>query len=46
MALQALRYEEEGYDRNKLSKFWNSAEAFITDPKVRLFLNSIKEQRR
>ncbi|NWG08852.1 MAG: HD domain-containing protein [Nitrososphaerales archaeon] len=46
MALQALRYEEEGYDKNKLSEFWDSVETSITNPEVRLFLNSVKEQRR
>ncbi|MGQ9718428.1 MAG: HD domain-containing protein [Nitrososphaerales archaeon] len=46
MTFQTLKYEEEGYDKNKLSEFWDSAEDSITDPEVRLFLSSIKGQRR
>ncbi|MCP8303867.1 MAG: HD domain-containing protein [archaeon] len=46
MALQALEYEEEGYDRERLSEFWESAGRAINDPEVKAIFELIKGQRK
>jgi len=45
MALQALEYEEEGYDRGKLSEFWESARQTINDPRIKAIFKIIEAQR-
>ena len=44
MVFQALEYEEEGYDREKLSEFWDSAENSINDTDVKAIFNMLKRQ--
>ena len=44
MVFQALEYEEEGYDKEKLSEFWDSAEDSINDPDAKAVFNMLKKQ--
>ncbi len=44
MVFQALEYEEEGYDKERLSEFWNSAEESINDPDVKSIFNVLRRQ--
>ncbi|MCP8321531.1 MAG: HD domain-containing protein [archaeon] len=44
MVFQALEYEEEGYDKEKLSEFWKSAENSITDSYAKAIFNMLKRQ--
>ncbi len=46
MALQALEYEEEGYDRESLSEFWETARQAIKDPEAKVIFKAIKEMRK
>lgn len=45
MVLQALQYEREGYDSNKLQVFWDSVEGSLTDPDIKLFFELLKKDR-
>lgn len=45
MVLQALEYEEKGWDPNKLEVFWASAEREIKTPKIRNLFIILKEKR-
>lgn len=45
MVFQALEYEEEGYDKEKLSEFWDSAEDSIKDHDAKAIFNILKDQR-
>lgn len=44
MVFQALEYEEEGYDKEKLSEFWASAENSITDSDAKAIFNMLKRK--
>ncbi len=46
MVFQALEYEEEGYDKKKLSEFWDSAEPSIKDHDVKAIFSVLKRQRK
>lgn len=46
MVFQAQEYEEEGYDKEKLSEFWDSAERYINDPDAKAIFNMLKRQRK
>ncbi|MCP8311273.1 MAG: HD domain-containing protein [Candidatus Methylarchaceae archaeon HK01M] len=46
MALQALEYEEEGYDRERLSEFWETARQAIKDPEAKVIFKVIKDMRK
>ncbi|NND86713.1 MAG: HD domain-containing protein, partial [Nitrosopumilus sp.] len=43
MALQAKAYENEGYSKDKLASFIESAEMEITDPRLKEILRKIFE---
>ena len=45
MILQALEYEEEGYDSGKLQTFWNNVEEKLEDADVKRFFGFLKEER-
>ncbi|MCK4222799.1 HD domain-containing protein, partial [Candidatus Bathyarchaeota archaeon] len=45
MVLQALEYEEKGWDPNKLEVFWVSAEREIKTPRIRDLFLILKEKR-
>lgn len=45
MVFQALEYEKEGYDREKLSEFWESAENSIVDYDAKAIFNLLKKQK-
>jgi putative hydrolase of HD superfamily len=44
MVFQALEYEEEGYDKEKLSEFWNSVEDSVNDSDAKAIFNMLKRQ--
>ncbi|MGQ9468564.1 MAG: HD domain-containing protein [Nitrososphaerales archaeon] len=44
MVFQALEYEEEGYDKEKLSEFWDSAENSINDTDAKAIFDALKRQ--
>jgi len=46
MVFQALEYEDEGYDKKKLSEFWDSAEDSIKDYDAKSIFNTLKRQSR
>jgi putative hydrolase of HD superfamily len=45
MLLQALEYEKEGYDKDRLEHFWKNTEPLIRDDDLREILRLIKKER-
>jgi putative hydrolase of HD superfamily len=45
MAMQALEYEQEGWDSTKLEVFWTTAEKEIKTSEIRSLLHLLKEKR-
>jgi len=45
MIFQAHEYEEEGYDKEILSEFWESARQTINDLRVKVFFRELKQSK-
>lgn len=46
LAIQALEYQEEGYDREKLAVLWQNLEKEITDNHLKKMLNYLQKERK
>jgi putative hydrolase of HD superfamily len=46
LAFQALEYQKEGYDTEKLAVFWENLEEKITDKDLKKILDALEEERR
>jgi putative hydrolase of HD superfamily len=44
MVFQALEYEEEGYDKERLSEFWDTVENSMADSDAKAIFNMLKRQ--
>lgn len=44
MVMQAVEYEQEGYDRKRLQKFWDDVEQTVT-PEFQAFIDILKKER-
>lgn len=45
LAFQALEYQEEGYNRDKLAVFWQNLEKKITDKHLKKILGQLEKER-
>jgi len=45
MVMQALEYEEEGYDRDRLQTFWDSVGSRLKDPDLKKMFKLLEEDR-
>jgi putative hydrolase of HD superfamily len=46
MIMQALEYEEEGYDKNKLQAFWDDVGRKLKDRDLRMIFELLEKERR
>jgi len=46
MVMQALEYEEEGYDKTKLQEFWDSVETELSDSDIKGIFDVLKQERK
>ncbi len=46
MVMQALEYEQEGYDRAKLQPFWDSVEKNLSDSDLKRIFELLKQKRK
>lgn len=45
MVMQALEYEKDGYDKNKLDEFWSYVEKSIDDSDLKKIFEIMKKER-